>query len=73
MRDADERRSLQLLVVDDDALRQMLISAAAKHAGHAVTLAQSCSEAIKQIQTAQLDCVTSTYALQARPVERAGR
>jgi two-component system, chemotaxis family, chemotaxis protein CheY len=53
-----ERRSLQLLIVDDDAGQRMLISLAAKHAGHVVTLAQSCAEAIKQIQSARFDCVT---------------
>jgi two-component system chemotaxis response regulator CheY len=52
------RRSLQLLIVDDDAAQRLLISAAAKHAGHVVTLARSCSEAIKQVQTARFDCVT---------------
>jgi two-component system chemotaxis response regulator CheY len=56
--DDGARRSLQLLVVDDDAAQRILISLAAKHAGHAVTLAQSCSEAIRQIQTVQFDCVT---------------
>jgi two-component SAPR family response regulator len=49
---------LQLLIVDDDAVQRMLIAAAAKQAGHAVTLAQSCSEAITQIQAARFDCVT---------------
>jgi CheY-like chemotaxis protein len=52
-----DRRSLQLLVVDDDKVQRMLISSAAKQAGHAVTLAQSSSEAIRQIQTARFDCV----------------
>jgi two-component system chemotaxis response regulator CheY len=49
---------LQLLIVDDDAVQRMLIAAAAKQAGHAVTLAQSCSEAITQIQAARFDRVT---------------
>ena len=57
-RDNGDRRSLQLLIVDDDAVQRMLIAAAAKQAGHAVTLAQSCSEAITQIQAARFDCVT---------------
>lgn len=52
------RGSLQLLIVDDDGAQRMLISTAARQAGHAVTLAQSCSEAIQQIQTARFDCVT---------------
>jgi two-component system chemotaxis response regulator CheY len=56
--DDGERRPLQLLVIDDDATQRALISLAAKHAGHAVTLAHSCSEAIKQIQSARFDCVT---------------
>jgi CheY-like chemotaxis protein len=37
---------LQLLVVDDDGAQRALISAAASHAGHVVTLARSCAEAI---------------------------
>src|ERR1700681_3172272 len=62
--DGSARRSLQLLIVDDDAAQRMLISLAAKHAGHAVTLAQSCSEAIRHIQTAQFDCVTLDLQLE---------
>jgi two-component system chemotaxis response regulator CheY len=62
--DGGAGRSLQLLVVDDDAAQRMLISLAAKHAGHAVTSAQSCSEAIRQIQTAQFDCVTLDLQLE---------
>lgn len=62
--DADERRSLQLLIVDDDAVQRMLISSAAKQAGHVVTLAPSCSEAIRQIQTARFDCVTLDLGLE---------
>jgi two-component system chemotaxis response regulator CheY len=58
------RRSLQLLIVDDDAAQRMLIALAAKHAGHAVTTAQSCSEAIRQIQTAPFDCVTLDLQLE---------
>jgi two-component system chemotaxis response regulator CheY len=53
-----ERRSLQLLIVDDDAMQRAVIAAAASHAGHAVTLARSCAEAIAQVQTARFDCVT---------------
>jgi two-component system chemotaxis response regulator CheY len=53
-----DRHSLQLLIVDDDATQRALIAHAAKHAGHTVTLAKSCAEAIKQIQTARFDCVT---------------
>ena len=62
--DGGERRKLQLLIVDDDATQRSLISAAARHAGHAVTLAQSCSEAIAQIQTARFDCVTLDLMLE---------
>jgi two-component system chemotaxis response regulator CheY len=57
-------RSLQLLIVDDDAAQRMLISAAARHAGHVVTTAQSCSEAIRQIQTVPFDCVTLDLQLE---------
>jgi DNA-binding NtrC family response regulator len=49
---------LQLLIVDDDAAQRLLIAAAAKHAGHAITLARSCAEAIAQVRTARFDCVT---------------
>lgn len=62
--DGGERRSLQLLIVDDDAMQRMLISAAAKQAGHAVTLARSCQEAIRQIQTMRFDCVTLDLLLE---------
>jgi two-component system, chemotaxis family, chemotaxis protein CheY len=58
MREGSERRALQLLVVDDDALQRRLISIAAKQAGHAVTLAQSCAEAIAHIRNTRFDCVT---------------
>jgi Response regulator containing CheY-like receiver, AAA-type ATPase, and DNA-binding domains len=57
-RGGGNRRSLQLLIVDDDATQRTLIAAAAKRAGHAVTWAKSCAEAIKQIQTARFDGVT---------------
>jgi two-component system chemotaxis response regulator CheY len=56
--DAGERRSLQLLIVDDDATQRALISAAAQQAGHVVTLAHSCAQAIELVQTARFDCVT---------------
>jgi two-component system, chemotaxis family, chemotaxis protein CheY len=49
---------LHLLIVDDDATQRALISAAAGHAGHVITLAQSCSEAIEKIQATRFDCVT---------------
>jgi two-component system chemotaxis response regulator CheY len=53
-----ERRSLQVLIIDDDAAQRMLIALAARHAGHAVTFAKSCSEAIELVRTARFDCVT---------------
>ena len=59
-----ERRSLQLLIVDDDATQRTLLSQAARHAGHAVTLADSCSEAIRQLEAAQFDCVTLDLMLE---------
>ena len=62
--DGAERRSLQLLIVDDDPVQRALISSAAKQAGHSVTLAQSCSEAINQIRIAQFDCVTLDLMLE---------
>jgi two-component system, chemotaxis family, chemotaxis protein CheY len=60
----ESRRTLKLLVVDDDAVQRMLISSAAKQAGHAVTLASSCTEAITQVQTAQFDCATLDLMLE---------
>lgn len=53
-----ERRALQLLVVDDDASQRRLILVAAKQAGHVVTLAQSCAEALAQLGCGRFDCVT---------------
>ena len=55
---AGGRRSLQLLVVDDDDTQRMLISAAAEQAGHVITVAKSCAEAIQQVRVARFDCVT---------------
>jgi two-component system chemotaxis response regulator CheY len=62
--DGGERRSLQLLIIDDDAVQRALISSAAKQAGHAVTLAQSCQEAIRLLQTLAFDCVTLDLMLE---------
>ena len=62
-KDGDDRRSLRLLVVDDDATQRMLISTVARQAGHSVTSAQSCLEAIGQIQTTRFDCVTLDLTL----------
>ena len=63
--DDGEQRSLQLLIVDDDATQRALISVAARQAGHVVTLAHSCSEAIKQIEAGRrFDCVTLDLMLE---------
>ena len=62
--DDGERRPLQLLIVDDDATQCALIAAAASHAGHAVTLARSCAEAIEMIRTTRFDCVTLDLMLE---------
>jgi two-component system chemotaxis response regulator CheY len=61
---SESRRSLKLLIVDDDAVQRMLIAAAAKQAGHAVTLAASCAEAIQQIRTTPFDCATLDLMLE---------
>jgi two-component system, chemotaxis family, chemotaxis protein CheY len=62
--DGEERGPLQLLIVDDDAVQRALIALAAGHVGHAVTLAPSCAEAIKQIETSRFDCVTLDLMLE---------
>jgi two-component system chemotaxis response regulator CheY len=56
--DNSEQRALKLLIVDDDATQRRLLSIAAKQAGHVVTLAQSCEEALLQLQDHRFDCVT---------------
>lgn len=56
--DDNERRGLQLLIVDDDATQCRLISIAAKQAGHSVSLARSCVEALRQLQDQRFDCIT---------------
>jgi two-component system chemotaxis response regulator CheY len=56
--DCGERRALQLLIVDDDATQRALISLAAAQAGHHVTVAHSCAEAIRQLRLGSFDCVT---------------
>ena len=48
--DNGERGALQLLVVDDDATQRTLIAQAAKLAGHGVSFAATCAEAIAEIQ-----------------------
>ncbi len=62
--DGDERRALQLLVVDDDATQRTLIAQAAKFAGHLVTFATTCEEAIRAIQNRRFDCVTVDLMLE---------
>lgn len=61
--DAD-RRGLQLLIVDDDASQQTLISVAAKQAGHAVTMVATCASAIDEIRNKRFDCVTLDLSLE---------
>ena len=56
--DDSERRALRLLVVDDDATQCRLVSIAASQAGHAVTLARSCAEALRELQDQRFDCIT---------------
>ena len=62
--DSDERRALRLLIVDDDATQRALIAQAAKFAGHVVTFAGTCSEAIAEIQNRRFDCVTVDLLLE---------
>jgi DNA-binding NtrC family response regulator len=62
--EGSERRPLQLLVVDDDATQRSLITVAARQAGHEVTLAASCAEAIGLIKKAHFDCVTLDLVLE---------
>ncbi|MGC2083131.1 MAG: response regulator [Bradyrhizobium sp.] len=59
-----ERRGLHLLVVDDDASQQALISVAAKQAGHAVTVVATCAGAIDEIRSNRFDCVTLDLSLE---------
>lgn len=61
--DSDER-ALRLLVVDDDATQRTLIAQAARFAGHVVTIAGTCSEAIAEIQSHRFDCVTVDLMLE---------
>jgi two-component system chemotaxis response regulator CheY len=63
MQDAG-KRGLQLLVVDDDASQRMLISVAAKQAGHAVTVVATCAGAIEEIRNGRFDCVTLDLSLE---------
>jgi two-component system, chemotaxis family, chemotaxis protein CheY len=58
VRDDSERHALRLLIIDDDATQRRLISIAAKQAGHAVTLARSCAEALRELRDHRFDCIT---------------
>jgi len=62
--DGGEPRALRLLVVDDDATQRTLIAQAAKFAGHVVTFAATCSEAIAQVRSHRFDCVTVDLLLE---------
>ena len=53
-----EKRTLRILVVDDDATQRTLISLAAKQAGHSVIMAASCADAIREVHNVHFDCVT---------------
>jgi two-component system chemotaxis response regulator CheY len=57
------KQPLRLLVIDDDAAQRKLVSLAAAKAGHAVTFAVSCADAIAKLGERQFDCVTLDLAL----------
>ena len=57
------KQPLHLLVIDDDATQRKLVSLAAAKAGHAVTFAISCADAIVKLRERQFDCVTLDLAL----------
>jgi two-component system, chemotaxis family, chemotaxis protein CheY len=61
---AGERRALQLLIVDDDAAQRTLIALAAKQAGHAVTMAATCIDAIHETHNKRFDCITLDLMLE---------
>ncbi|HEY8334054.1 MAG TPA: response regulator [Tardiphaga sp.] len=60
---AAAKQALHLLVIDDDATQRKLVSLAAAKAGHAVTFAISCADAIAKLRERQFDCVTLDLAL----------
>lgn len=60
---AAAKQSLHLLVIDDDATQRKLVSLAAAKAGHAVTFAISCADAIARLRERQFDSVTLDLAL----------
>jgi two-component system chemotaxis response regulator CheY len=57
------KQPLHLLVIDDDATQRKLVSLAAAKAGHAVTFAISCADAIAKLGEQRFDCVTLDLAL----------
>ena len=61
--DSNDLRRLQLLIVDDDDVQRTAISQIAKQAGHSITLAQSCTEAIEKVRTLPFDCMTLDLTL----------
>ncbi len=51
------RRPLRLLIVDDDVVQQELLKRAAGRSKFEITLAGSCGEAIRHLETDGFDCV----------------
>jgi two-component system chemotaxis response regulator CheY len=51
------RRPLRLLIVDDDIVQQELLKRAAGRSKFEITLAGSCGEAIRHLETDSFDCV----------------
>jgi two-component system chemotaxis response regulator CheY len=51
------RGPLRLLIVDDDIVQQELLKRATARAGYEVSVAASCREAIRSIQSESFDCV----------------
>jgi two-component system chemotaxis response regulator CheY len=51
------RGPLRLLIVDDDVVQRELLKRAAGRAGYEISLAASCREAIRCIQSETFDCV----------------
>jgi CheY-like chemotaxis protein len=49
----DDRRALRVLLVEDNAVNQMLAAARLKKAGHAVETAESGNEALAELAAAQ--------------------
>jgi two-component system chemotaxis response regulator CheY len=51
------RRPLRLLIVDDDVVQQELLKRAAGRSKFEITIAGSCGEAIRYLETDSFDCV----------------